>query len=229
MSRVRAVLLAGASGLVGKGVLSRLLASDAGPCVVAPVRRGLAARSTRLLEVVSDFAVADDAGLTDRLRHGSPTIDAYVCCLGTTIKKAGSREAFLAVDRDLVLRLAAIARELGARQAIMVSSVGASAQSGNFYLRVKGEAERALSEMGFPRVDLLRPGLLLGEREESRPGEAIARALTPFANPLLRGRLRSYRAIAASDVAAAAVALLGRDEPGRHAHENADLVALAAI
>lgn len=228
MSRVGAVLLAGASGLVGEQVLSRLLARDAGQRVLAPVRRALAARSPRLLAVVSDLAVADDAALTDRLRHESPTLDAYVCCLGTTLRKAGSREAFLAVDRDLVLRLAAIARELGARQAIMVSSVGASAQSGNFYLRVKGETERALSEMGFERVDLLRPGLLLGHRDESRPGEAIARALMPFTNPLLRGPLRRYRGIAASDVAAAAVALMGRGEPGRHTHENADLVVLAA-
>jgi uncharacterized protein YbjT (DUF2867 family) len=82
--------------------------------------------------------------------------------------------------------------------------------------------------MGFDRLDLLRPGLLLGERDESRPGEAIARALTPLTNPLLRGPLRRYRGIAADDVAAAAAALLGRDEPGRHVHEYADLMALAA-
>ncbi|MCX7033715.1 MAG: NAD(P)H-binding protein [Arenimonas sp.] len=228
MSRVATVLLAGASGLVGQQVLSKLLAQADGPRVLAPVRHELSPRSPRLVTAVSGLSPADDAALSAQLRQASPTVDAYVCCLGTTLKKAGSREAFLAVDRDLVLRLAAIARDLGARQAIVVSSVGASAQSGNFYLRVKGETERALNEMGFDRVDLLRPGLLLGERDESRPGEAIARALTPFTNPLLRGPLRRYRGIAASDVAAAAVALLGRDEPGRFAHEYADLVALAA-
>lgn len=222
------MLLAGASGLVGQQVLSHLLAHADGPRVLAPVRRALAVRSPRLAVVVSDLSLADDAALSARLHDASPKIDAYVCCLGSTLRKAGSREAFLAVDRDLVLRLASIARGLGARQAIVVSSVGASAQSGNFYLRVKGETERALNEMGFDRVDLLRPGLLLGERDESRPGEAIARALTPFTNPLLRGPLRRYRGIAASDVAAATVALLGRDEPGRFAHENADLMALAA-
>lgn len=228
MSRAGSVLLAGASGLVGQQVLSQLLARADGPRVLAPVRRALAERSPRLVTVLSDLSLAEEAALTAQLRDASPTVDAYVCCLGSTIRKAGSREAFLAVDRDLVLRLAGIARELGARQAIMVSSVGASAQSGNFYLRVKGETERALGDMGFERVDLLRPGLLLGEREESRPGETIARVLTPFTNPLLRGPLRRYRGIAASDVAAAAVALLGRDEPGRFAHENADLVALSA-
>ena len=154
-------------------------------------------------------------------------MDAYVCALGTTIKRAGSREAFLAVDRDLVLRLGAIARDLGARHAILVSSVGASAQSGNFYLRVKGETERELAELGFERVDFLRPGLLLGERSESRLGESIAKALTPLTNPLLRGALRRYRGIEAGAVAAAAVAVLGRDAPGRHVHENTALLELA--
>ena len=213
---------------MGRHVLARLLARTDGPRVLAPVRIELATRSPRLVTVVCDLAPAGDAELTERLRRESPTIDAYVCCLGSTLRKAGSREAFLAVDRDLVLRMAAIAHGMGARQAIVVSSVGASAQSGNFYLRIKGETERALAEMGFDRVDLLRPGLLLGDRDESRPGEAFARALTPFTNPLLRGPLRRYRGIAASDVAAAAVALLGRDEPGRNAHENTELVALAA-
>jgi uncharacterized protein YbjT (DUF2867 family) len=228
VSRVATVLLAGASGLVGRQVLAQLLAQAEGPRVLAPVRRALPEHSPRLVTVVSELAAADDAALTERLGLAEARIDAYVCCLGSTIRKAGSREAFLAVDRELVLRLATVARALGARQAIVVSSVGASAQSGNFYLRVKGETERALAEMGFERVDLLRPGLLLGDRDESRPGEAFARAITPFTNPLLRGPLRRYRGIAAGDVAAAAVALLGRDEPGRHAHENADLVALAA-
>ena len=222
------MLLAGASGLVGVRVLSRLLAQGDGPRVFAPVRRPLAATSPRLHAVVSDLSASADDALAQEIASKGAGLDAYLCCLGTTIKTAGSREGFLAVDRDLVLRLASLARGLGARQAILVSSVGASAQSNNFYLRVKGEAERALAEMGFERVDLLRPGLLLGERSESRPGEALARALTPLTNPLLRGSLRRYRGIAAEDVAAAAVALLARDEPGRHVHENAALMALAA-
>ena len=228
MSAAPAVLLAGASGLVGSRVLARLLAQPEGPHVFAPVRRALGATSPRLHVVVSDLSVASEDALASAIRSETLRLDAYVCCLGTTIKTAGSREAFLAVDRDLVLRLAAVARSLGARQAILVSSVGASAQSNNFYLRVKGETERALSDLGFEQVDLLRPGLLLGDRAESRPGEALARALTPLTNPMLRGPLRRYRGIPADDVAAAAVALLARSEPGRHVHENADLVALAA-
>lgn len=223
------MLLAGATGMVGIDVLERLLAHPAQPRVLAPVRRPLPFQSSRLLAVVGEMGrSSDEPGLLQAMRAAAPAVDSFICCLGTTLRKAGSREAFLAVDRDLVLRMAGIARSLGARHAVMVSSVGASAQSGNFYLRVKGEAERAISELDFERVDLLRPGLLLGERAEARPGENFARMLSPVTNALLVGSLRRYRGIHAHDVAAAAVSLLDHPEPGRHVHEHGALLALAA-
>ncbi len=222
------ILLAGATGLVGSRILRRLLDAPEAPWVLAPVRRPLDASSRRLSQFQADLADAGQDGiLAARLRELTPKLDAYVCALGTTIKRAGSREAFLAVDRDLVLRLATLAHDLGARHAVLVSSAGASAQSGNFYLRVKGETERALADAGFERVDFLRPGLLLGERSESRTGESIAKTLAPLTNPLLRGPLRRYRSIHADQVAAAAVALLDQHAPGRHVHENASLLTLA--
>lgn len=222
------VLLAGASGLVGRRLLSRLLDAPDGPRVLAPSRRELAMSHPRLATVVADLAsVGQDASLEQRMRALEPGVAAFVCCLGTTLRSAGSREAFVAVDRELVLRLAGIARSLGARQALLVSSVGASAQSGNFYLRVKGESERGLSALGFERIDLLRPGLLLGDRHESRPAERFAQALAPLLGPMLRGRLERYRAIAADEVAAAAVALLQSGGEGVHVHEHASLNALA--
>ncbi len=222
-------MLAGASGMVGGEVLARLLADPEGPRVLAPVRRPLQVEASRLPVLMSNLADPSvDVELADQIRATGSPPEAFICCLGTTLAKAGSQEAFLAVDRDLVLRLAAIAHDAGARQAILVSSVGASAQSGNFYLRVKGETERAVAELGFARVDLLRPGLLLGERAESRPGEAFARALTPLTNPLLRGSLRRFRGIPAATVAAAAVALLRETQDGRFVHEHAELMALAA-
>jgi uncharacterized protein YbjT (DUF2867 family) len=223
-----AVLLAGATGLVGSRVLARLLAGPDGPRVIAPVRRPLPA-AARLDTPVTGFAPGDDAALEGRIAALAPGLDAYVCCLGTTIRSAGSREAFVAVDRELVLRLAAIARARGAAHAVLVSSVGASAQSGNFYLRVKGEAERGLAALGFRRIDILRPGLLLGDRSEWRPGERLARTLAPAFNPLLRGRLARYRAIPADEVAAAAVALLAQDSDGVFVHEHASLHGLASL
>lgn len=226
MSLRPAVLLAGASGLVGGLALQRWLAAKQGPLLLAPVRRPLSMSHPRLLELPGGWA---QATLAQAVSDSGACLTAFACCLGTTIRQAGSREAFLAVDRDLVLALAGIARRLGARQALMVSSVGASAQSGNFYLRVKGEAERGLAALDFDRVDCLRPGLLLGDRAERRPAEAIGQRLAPLANALARGPLQRYRAIAADDVAAAMVALYGQTGEGRFVHEYAALRALARI
>ena len=223
------VLLAGATGLVGGQGLSRLLAGDAGPRVVAPDRRHPGPTHPRLAVVVAGFEPARDAALAADIAAAAPRLSAFDCGHGTPPTPPGSREAFVAVDRGLVLRLAQIARDLGADHAVLVSSVGASAQSGNFYLRVKGEAERGIAAMGFRRVDVLRPGLLLGERRGSRPMETLARTVAPVVNPLLRGRLGRYRAIAAAEVAAAAVALLDQDAAGVLVHEHASLHGLAAI
>lgn len=220
MKPARAVLLAGASGLVGSLALARWLADEQGPVLLAPVRRPLPVSHPRLRTLVGGW---DAAAVSAALADAGATLEAYACCLGTTLRQAGSREAFLAVDRDLVLALGEVARSLGARQALLVSSVGASAQSGNFYLRVKGEAERGLVAMGFERVDCLRPGLLLGERAERRRAEGWGQRLAPLTNPLLRGPLRRYRAIDADVVAGALVALTGRPEPGRFVHEHEEL------
>ncbi|HET7843899.1 MAG TPA: oxidoreductase [Xanthomonadales bacterium] len=227
------MLLAGASGLVGTRVLAELTALDAPALrVVAPVRRTLAARDPRVHVVAHalEDASADDA-LTAKLREAfdGRAPGSYVCCLGTTIAVAGSRERFAAVDLGLVLRLARIARALGARQAIAITSVGAHPRSRNFYLHVKGEAEAGLAATGFERVDLLRPGLLLGARRESRPAEAFMRATAPVWNPLLRGPLRRYRAIAADTVARAIAALVGADEPGVYVHENDEQIRRASF
>src|SRR5690349_7656215 len=137
------LLLAGGTGLVGALVLRERLADRGWPGrIVAPLRRAPTLTDSRLLPVVaplteskSDERLAAEVG--ERL-SGS-RLDCYISCLGTTLQVAGSREAFIAVDRELVLRLAKLSFNLGARRAILVSSVGASRQSGNFYLRIKGE------------------------------------------------------------------------------------------
>ncbi len=226
----RNILLAGASGLVGGLTLRRLLEQrDFSGHVFAPVRRDLPVSDSRLTVIKTDFAPADaDSLFTSTIdSQPAPRLDAYVSCLGSTIRAAGSREAFIAVDRDLVLRLAQTARKQGARHAVLVSSVGASRQSGTFYLRVKGEIEDALEAMGFERLDIIQPGLLLGERVERRPGEAIAQALAPLGNLVLPGKLRRFRAIDADSVAHAIVRLLEFDAPGRFVHENDSIHDLA--
>jgi uncharacterized protein YbjT (DUF2867 family) len=228
-----AVMLAGASGLVGTRVLAGLLDRDAQDVrVVVPSRRALAPSDERVgvVEHALDDATLD-AALADKVATGfagrKPT--AFACCLGSTIAASGSRVAFADVDLRLVLRLARIARALGARQALAVTSVGAHPRSRNFYLATKGEVERGLASAGFERVDLLRPGLLLGARRESRPAEALMRALAPLYNPVLGGPLRRYRAIPADTVARALVALVGADEPGVYVHENDELARRAGL
>jgi uncharacterized protein YbjT (DUF2867 family) len=189
--------------------------------VVAPTRRALDIADPRLVAPVVDFGSASaDKTIAEAITdHAGGRVDAYVCCLGTTIRTAGSREAFIAVDRELVLRMAQLARGHGARRAILVSSAGASRQSGNFYLRVKGEVEDAMEKLGFERLDILQPGLLLGDRSERRPAEALFQRLAPISNLLMQGkRLRGYRAIEVAVVAKAITAMLRTDSPGTFCH-----------
>lgn len=175
------VLLAGATGLTGGYVLRTLLADPSVARVVAPTRRPLPA-APRLDNPV---------GMLHRLLPGlRPPVSLAICCLGTTLAQAGSREAFRMVDFDLPLAVARRARKLGATHFLVMSSLGAAPASRTFYTRVKGELEQALIEQAWPRLTIVRPSLLLGPREEFRLGEALA---APLAR-LLPGRWRGIRA-----------------------------------
>jgi uncharacterized protein YbjT (DUF2867 family) len=227
------VLLAGASGLIGGLALPALLqrAEREDWRIVAPTRRALPVQHPRLHPLVGDPGSPQAQAAIERALAGNGTRTlSFACAIGSTLRAAGSQAAFAAIDRDLVLALASIARRLGARQAIVVSSVGAAARSSNFYLRVKGEMEAGVEALGFERCDFLQPGLLLGERSgEKRPGERIGQLLAPLYNPLLRGPLSRYRAIGADAVAAALVALVGRSGNGVMRFANADIDAVAAL
>ncbi len=171
---------------------------------------------------------AEPAEWAERIAALRP--DALLSALGTTIRAAGSRAAFRAVDHDLLLGVARAARDGGARHMAAVSSVGASPGAANFYLRTKGEAEEGLRALAFPRLDILRPGLLTGTRGgPARPGEALAMRLAPLTDHLLHGGLRRYRSIPAASVASAMAALaLDGGDTGTAVHEHDDILALAA-
>jgi uncharacterized protein YbjT (DUF2867 family) len=198
------ILLMGATGLVGAQVFD-LLRSKQAHKLHAVVRKAPNSGAEYLPHVLADSE--QDAELKIRLleRLSGQRLDVFICCLGTTIKDAGSKEAFLAVDRELFLRMARIAKELGARKAIVVSSVGADRASSQFYLRVKGEVEDLLEALKFKQLIILRPGLLIGERKQRRSGEALAQKVQPWFDGLLIGRWRRYRSIR-SDVVAKAIA-----------------------
>ena len=153
--------------------------------------------------------------------------DIAISCLGSTMKKAGSKAEFAAVDRDLLGAVAAAARGAGARQFIAVSSTMADSGASGFYLKTKGEAEDLLRAQQFDRLDILRPGLLRGERtNDNRMGERLAIAASPVLDMLLHGKFRRYRSILASDVAASIVALIGADPSGEYVHENDGICAM---
>jgi uncharacterized protein YbjT (DUF2867 family) len=152
-----------------------------------------------------------------------------ICCLGTTMRTAGSREAFRAVDHDLVLAFAKAAREAGATHMITLSSVGAADSSSNFYLRTKGEVESALSGFGFDRLDIIRPGLLTGgTRTDSRLGESLAAMIAPVSDMFMFGSLGRYRSTPSDKVAKAIGNLAAQGGHGRFIHENDSIDALAS-
>ena len=197
--------LAGGSGLVG-GVLLRQLLDDAQfDAVISVGRRRLPLEHPKLTQVVADLA--SPAALEPL---AAPSV--AFSCLGTTIKKAGTREAFKAVDHGAVLSFAAAARRKGARAFVHVSSLGADVRSRAFYLAVKGEVERDVAALGFPSTYALRPSMLDGKREEHRPAEAIGLVVTRALGPLL-GRWRPTKVEA---VARVAIASAKAAAPGAH-------------
>jgi uncharacterized protein YbjT (DUF2867 family) len=193
----RVALVAGGSGLVGSALLPILLAAPLYSRVHALARRALPTDNPRLANRVVRF----DAPLESQLKN-LQCQDAF-CCLGTTMKNAGSQAAFREVDHDLIIRFAKFALSAGAERLVVVSSVGANPAAKNFYLRVKGETEQALEALRFRSLDILQPSMLLGSRRELRPLELMAQPAVRIAGALLAGEWSRYRAIDAAVVAAA--------------------------
>lgn len=222
MSEARTALIAGATGLVGGHVLTRLLASPDYARVIAVTRKRLAAEHPKLTQIVADFDALESAVAAS----GARVNDAY-CALGTTIKAAGSQAQFRHVDFDYVAGFARAAKAAGAKRFQLVSAIGASAASTIFYSRVKGEAEDAVSALGFHAVNIFRPGMLIGSRAEPRPVEVIVGALTPLLNPLMIGGAAVYRSIRGETVASAMVAAALGSHEGRRVLTYREMVALA--
>src|SRR5882672_191791 len=163
----RAALVAGASGLVGGHLLQLLLADDAYARVVTLARRRLAAQHPKLEQRIVDFGTLD--ALSDL-----PRVDDVFCCLGTTIKTAGSQEAFRRVDHDYVLAVARAGQRAGAAQLLLVSALGADPASRIFYSRVKGEVEADVRRLPYQAIQIFRPSFLMGDRAQVRLAERLA-------------------------------------------------------
>jgi uncharacterized protein YbjT (DUF2867 family) len=207
----RTALLAGATGLVG-GLLLRRLADSADYGEVRVIgRRPPTHEHGKIRFIASDFSNLD--------AHAADlAVDDVFCCLGTTIRAAGSRPAFERVDYHMVVDLARAARKAGARRFLVVSAVGASQRSAAFYSRVKGRMEAAVSALGFDAVHIVRPSLILGDREQRRPAEDLAQRVAPLLSPLFVGPLKKYRAIGADDIAEAMLTLARSPSTGAQVH-----------
>lgn len=220
--QTRVALLAGASGLTGGYVLDALLeAADFGR-VIAVTRRALPREHPRLANRIVQFA-----RLEAQLQ--GVTCEVALCCLGTTIARAGSRENFRTVDVDHVVAFARAALAARAQRFVVMSSAGANPDSRNFYLRTKGEMEQELEGLGFAALDILQPGLLLGWRREMRPLELAAMALMPLVNPLLAGKRAAFRGISARQVAAAMVGATRSGRKGVQRYLNPGIDQLARL
>ncbi len=154
--------------------------------------------------------------------------DDVFCCLGTTIKRAGSKPAFYKVDHTYVVELAHITASKGAAQFMVVSAMGADAGSMFFYNKVKGEMERDIQQQGLTCVHVFRPSLLLGEREEERTGEEIASKIMQPLSSLLVGPLKKYKPIEAETVAKAMLYAAMQDQQGVFVHFSDQVAALGA-
>ena len=208
------VALLGATGLVGRHCLELLADDRAFERIVVVTRRKFGeATAPRVEGHLIDFAQLE--------AHADIfAVDQVICALGTTIKSAGSKDRFRAVDYDIPLTAARMALKKGARHFLLVSSIGADAGSRFFYLRVKGELEDALRTLGFRSVTVVRPSVLLGDRGEFRVGEEIAKRF----GSLVPGR---WKPVHARAVAQALVRSAKEDVPGLHILESSDIVPFA--
>lgn len=210
----RKALLLGASGLVGGHCLGYLLADDFYSRVNILVRRELPIHHPKLVQHPVDF---------DRLENHAAVLcgDDVFCCLGTTIAKAGSREAFRRVDFGYPVKIAGLALKGGAKQFLLVSALGADAGSPIFYNRVKGQVEEAIDHCGFETLHIFRPALLTGKRVERRPIEDLGRMLSRLFPFVFSGPLKKFRPIAAEALAYAMVEIAREQWQGRHVFSSA--------
>jgi len=208
----KTALLAGATGLVGSALLPLLLASERYAKVIVVGRRPVEVQHPKLTQVVIGLGQLE----AERLRL---IADDVYCCLGTTMRQAGSKEAFYEVDFLYVVKLAAITAANFAAQFLVVSAIGADTESVFYYSKVKGEMEAAVRQTPFRAIHIFRPSLLLGTRAKPRLGERLSGLVLKLIGPLLRGSWQKYRAITGVAVARAMLAAAAEDGGGVRVHE----------
>jgi uncharacterized protein YbjT (DUF2867 family) len=211
----------GATGLIGRELLEELLQDDSYNEIKILTRNPMKKADPKLNQQVVNFS--------DHLefKNALLKVDSIFCCIGTTMKKVGGNKSlYREIDFAIPVNAAQWGQELGVRKFIFVSAVGARPDSRNFYLRLKGEVEKAVSEIPLESVLIMRPSLLLGNRQQPRPVETFARAVMGSLSKLLKGKLEKYRAIQAKSVARAMIASSKQDLRGVHIYEYGAMMEL---
>ncbi len=194
-------IIAGATGLTGIELIKLLEADTTYNNIFALTRRALSVSTHKTTLINQPIEIPSETKIT-----------TVFCALGTTIKKAGSKDAFRLVDYDMIIELADWAKQRGVIKFVVISSLGANAKSSNFYLKTKGQLESRLKTMGFNTLIIVRPSLLTGNRHEFRIGEKLSKTILSILHPLLLGKLKKYRSIEAWQVAKAMVELANNKE-----------------
>lgn len=213
-------IIAGASGLVGSALLQTLLDEPAYSEVLVLVRKELPVIHKKLVQLIVDF---------DHLEHHKAAITGHAlfCCLGSTRKKTPDLSDYRKVDFDYPVQLAQIAVANGISQYHIISSLGANAASRNFYTKLKGQVEEALSHVGLHCLHIYQPSFLVGARKERRPMEKIFGLVMKLIDPLLIGKLKKYRSIAATTVAQAMYKQSLLNKEGVYVHPSDHIKQLA--
>lgn len=216
----KTALVVGATSLVGKELVNVLIAADEYEKIIVWVRQPLGMHHRKLAEKQIDFAMLSSYEMEEGVDH-------LYCCLGTTMKKAGTEEGFKKVDFTYPLLLARKAKEAGVLQFIIISAMGAKVDAMSFYSRTKGEMEEALLGLALLGLQIVRPSLLLGKRDEYRMGEEIAAVLSSFLPFIFIGGLKKYKPIPAKVVAYAMYQVAKQEISGNHIYESDQLVVFA--
>lgn len=206
-------ILAGTTGLIGSQLLEMLLENPSYDRIIALSRKPILLEHPKLHNLVIDFDMLENHA--EQLRA-----DDVYCCLGTTIREAGSKEAFRKVDFDYPLSLAQIAHKQGAKQYLLVTAMGSDKGSSIFYNRVKGEIEEAIGQVGFASLHIFQPSMLLGLRKEKRAGETAGKVVMSALDFLIP---KKYKAIESVKVAKAMMSIALKKLMGIHIHNSSVL------
>ena len=214
---MKSAIVIGSTGLVGGYLISTLAKSKSFEKVIALVRRPYFEHYENVDEVVLDFNKEDPFSSLKKVDH-------VFCCLGSTIRKAGSKKEFRFVDFHLPVLFAKWAKKNNCDTFSLVSSMGADSKSKIFYNRTKGDVEEEIKKFSFSKTQIFRPSLIMGKRNEFRPGELLGKGVFTLLNPLMVGTLKKYKAIHARDIAQGMVGHLSKNQYGVKVVESNEIM-----